>query len=182
MLVPAYDDAAGVTAAFNLNVLDVLNHRLGADFDRSAFEHSRSGTPSKSGSRCGCGPAATWSSQMPGLGPAGGRSPRRGDPHRDLGEVPPGRLTAELAAAGFVERGWWTDEQEWFSVSLWGAGLGIADGDRRSASRARTPAGGTDRGRHLLDLVLGVTEQHRGIGLVEQRVLHARRTRWPSTA
>ena len=39
VLLPAYDDAAGVTAAFNLNVLDVVNHRLSADFDRSAFAH-----------------------------------------------------------------------------------------------------------------------------------------------
>ncbi len=35
----AYDDAAGVTAAFNRNVLRVLNHDLGADFDPSAFRH-----------------------------------------------------------------------------------------------------------------------------------------------
>src|SRR4029077_12977092 len=39
VLVPAYDDAAGVTAAFNLNLLEVLNQRLDADFDRSDFEH-----------------------------------------------------------------------------------------------------------------------------------------------
>jgi L-histidine N-alpha-methyltransferase len=35
----AYNDAAGVTAAFNKNVLAVLNERLGADFDLDAFEH-----------------------------------------------------------------------------------------------------------------------------------------------
>jgi L-histidine N-alpha-methyltransferase len=35
----AYNDAAGVTAAFNRNMLLVLNHELGADFDPSAFEH-----------------------------------------------------------------------------------------------------------------------------------------------
>jgi L-histidine N-alpha-methyltransferase len=35
----AYNDAAGVTAAFNLNILRVLNQRLGADFDLTAFEH-----------------------------------------------------------------------------------------------------------------------------------------------
>jgi L-histidine N-alpha-methyltransferase len=35
----AYDDAAGVTAAFNRNVLRVLNRRLGAAFDPDAFEH-----------------------------------------------------------------------------------------------------------------------------------------------
>jgi L-histidine N-alpha-methyltransferase len=35
----AYDDAAGVTARFNLNMLAVINRELGADFDLDAFEH-----------------------------------------------------------------------------------------------------------------------------------------------
>ncbi|MGY1624600.1 L-histidine N(alpha)-methyltransferase [Geodermatophilus sp. SYSU D00965] len=38
-LVRAYDDAAGVTAEFNRNVLRVLDRELGADFDPAAFEH-----------------------------------------------------------------------------------------------------------------------------------------------
>ncbi|NUU20458.1 MAG: L-histidine N(alpha)-methyltransferase [Streptomycetaceae bacterium] len=38
-LVRAYDDAAGVTAEFNKNVLSVLNRELGADFDLDAFAH-----------------------------------------------------------------------------------------------------------------------------------------------
>jgi L-histidine Nalpha-methyltransferase len=38
-LEAAYDDAAGVTAEFNKNVLEVLNRELGADFDRDAFDH-----------------------------------------------------------------------------------------------------------------------------------------------
>jgi L-histidine N-alpha-methyltransferase len=38
-LEAAYDDAAGVTAEFNKNVLEVLNRELGADFDLEAFEH-----------------------------------------------------------------------------------------------------------------------------------------------
>ncbi len=38
-LEAAYDDSAGVTARFNLNVLSVLNRELGADFDLDAFEH-----------------------------------------------------------------------------------------------------------------------------------------------
>ncbi len=38
-LVAAYDDAAGVTAAFNRNVLSVVNHELGADFDPALFDH-----------------------------------------------------------------------------------------------------------------------------------------------
>src|SRR6202044_1620765 len=38
-LVAAYDDAAGVTAAFNKNVLHVLNHQLGGDFNPDQFTH-----------------------------------------------------------------------------------------------------------------------------------------------
>ncbi len=38
-LVAAYDDAAGVTAEFNRNVLHVLNRELDAEFDVDAFAH-----------------------------------------------------------------------------------------------------------------------------------------------
>ena len=38
-LEAAYNDAAGVTADFNRNVLRVINRELGADFDVDAFEH-----------------------------------------------------------------------------------------------------------------------------------------------
>jgi L-histidine N-alpha-methyltransferase len=38
-LEAAYNDAAGVTAEFNLNILRAVNERLGGDFDLSAFEH-----------------------------------------------------------------------------------------------------------------------------------------------
>ncbi|WP_433548949.1 L-histidine N(alpha)-methyltransferase [Streptomyces sp. CA-294286] len=38
-LVAAYDDAAGVTATFNKNVLNVLNRELDADFDPDDFAH-----------------------------------------------------------------------------------------------------------------------------------------------
>ena len=38
-LVTAYDDPSGVTAAFNRNVLAVVNRELGSDFDLDTFEH-----------------------------------------------------------------------------------------------------------------------------------------------
>jgi len=38
-LAAAYDDSQGVTARFNLNLLRVLNRRLGADFDPADFRH-----------------------------------------------------------------------------------------------------------------------------------------------
>ena len=39
LLIPAYDDAAGITTAFNRNILTRLNRDAGADFDVSAFSH-----------------------------------------------------------------------------------------------------------------------------------------------
>jgi L-histidine N-alpha-methyltransferase len=39
ILLPAYDDTQGVTAAFNLNVLDRINRELGGRFDPQSFEH-----------------------------------------------------------------------------------------------------------------------------------------------
>ena len=40
ILLPAYNDAAGVTAAFNLNMLERINRELSGTFDLDAFEHS----------------------------------------------------------------------------------------------------------------------------------------------
>jgi len=39
LLEPAYDDAAGVTARFNLNLLDRINRELGGDFEPGGFAH-----------------------------------------------------------------------------------------------------------------------------------------------
>ena len=39
ILIPAYDDPQGITAAFNLNILTHLNHAAGADFDPVHFVH-----------------------------------------------------------------------------------------------------------------------------------------------
>ena len=40
VVLPAYDDAQGVTAAFTANVLARANRELGADFDLTAFRHT----------------------------------------------------------------------------------------------------------------------------------------------
>lgn len=45
VLEAAYNDDAGVTAAFNRNVLRVLNRELGADFDLDAFRHRAAYVP-----------------------------------------------------------------------------------------------------------------------------------------
>ncbi len=120
VLVPAYDDAAGVTAAFNLNLLDVLNQRLDADFDRAAFEHVAVWDAENEWIEMRLRASRDMVAEVPGVGLS---------VHLDLGEsirteisakFRRSGLTAELTAAGFAERGWWTDEREWFSLSLWG--------------------------------------------------------------
>lgn len=45
ILVPAYDDARGITPQFNKNILVRLNRELGADFDLSAFRHVAEWSP-----------------------------------------------------------------------------------------------------------------------------------------
>jgi len=118
VLVAAYDDAAGVTAAFNKNVLAVLNAELGADFDLDAFEH-----------------VAVWDSDNEWI-EMRLRSVSPQEVHvRDIGltvSFADGEemrtevsakfrregVAAELAAAGFAMRAWWTDEAGQFGLSL----------------------------------------------------------------
>jgi L-histidine N-alpha-methyltransferase len=47
VLIPAYDDALGVTAAFNLNLLVRINRELGGEFDLRAFRHKAIYNPEK---------------------------------------------------------------------------------------------------------------------------------------
>jgi L-histidine Nalpha-methyltransferase len=48
ILERAYNDAAGVTAAFNLNLLVRLNRELAADFDQESFHHEAVWMPAQS--------------------------------------------------------------------------------------------------------------------------------------
>jgi len=48
VLVPAYDDAQGITAQFNKNILRRLNRELGADFDLEFFRHIAIWNPQQS--------------------------------------------------------------------------------------------------------------------------------------
>lgn len=44
-LLPAYDDRDGVTAAFNLNLLERMNRELGANFQQDGFRHEARWNP-----------------------------------------------------------------------------------------------------------------------------------------
>jgi len=119
VLIPAYDDAEGVTAAFNLNVLDVLNRALDGDFRRQDFRHR-----------------AIWDAEAEWI-------EMRLEAVRDTtvhlkaadlqfslmageslrteisSKFRRADLTAELDDAGFSSVRWWTDQSGLYSLSLW---------------------------------------------------------------
>jgi L-histidine Nalpha-methyltransferase len=121
VLVPAYDDAAGVTAAFNLNVLRVLNNRLRADFDLDAFRHVAVWDADRDWIEMRLRARGSMAVSVADLG----LSVNFVDGEEMLTEISAkfrrDRVVEELSAAGFTPAGWWTDSREWFALSLWRA-------------------------------------------------------------
>ena len=119
ILLPAYNDAAGVTAAFNLNVLEVLNRRLAADFDRSDFEHEAIWDAENAWIEMRLRAVRAVPVRIAGLGVnlelAAGEEIRT----EISAKFTRPRLETEFAAAGFRPAGWWTDPDTLFSLYLW---------------------------------------------------------------
>ncbi len=117
-LVAAYDDAAGVTAAFNKNVLSVLNRELDGDFDLAAFEHIAAWDGANEWIEMRL---RSLTEQSIKLGALGIRVPfRAGEEVRTevSAKFREEGVRAELAGAGFEMRAWWTDEEARFALSL----------------------------------------------------------------
>ena len=116
----AYNDAAGVTAEFNRNILRVLNDRLGADFDPDDFEHRAFYDRRAAVDRDA--PARAAPDERPACPRAGHRAaPRRGrrDPHRALLQVHARVASrARLAGTGLVLERWITDPERLFASVL----------------------------------------------------------------
>ena len=117
-LVSAYDDAAGVTAAFNKNVLAVVNRELGADFDVAAFDHVARWNPDELRIEMRLRASSAQQVRIAGLDltvdfAAG---------EEMLTEVSckfqPEIVAEELAAAGLRRIDWWTDDAGDFGLSL----------------------------------------------------------------
>jgi L-histidine N-alpha-methyltransferase len=118
VLVPAYEDAAGVTAEFNRNVLVVINRELDADFPVAEFDH-----------------VALWDAENEWIEMRlRARRPVRvtvraldlvvafaeGEELRTEVSAKFRRegLARELGTAGFTLRHWWTDRDGQFGVLL----------------------------------------------------------------
>jgi L-histidine N-alpha-methyltransferase len=117
-LVQAYDDAAGVTAEFNRNVLHVLNRELGADFDVPAFEHVARWNPKEEWIEMRLRATRAMEVHVPAVDLVA--SFEEGEEMRTevSTKFRPARVATELAEAGFTLSKWWTDPLGRFGVSL----------------------------------------------------------------
>ena len=119
-LVRAYDDKAGVTAAFNLNILHRLNRELGANFDTSCFRHRVRWNGVKSRiemhlestrDQCVNIPAAQLSVQFAAFETI----------HTENSyKFSHSALVALLDDAGFTIEQTWTDPRQWYALTLAG--------------------------------------------------------------
>ncbi|MFI7407560.1 L-histidine N(alpha)-methyltransferase [Streptomyces sp. NPDC049627] len=118
VLVEAYDDAAGVTAAFNKNVLAVINRELGADFDPGAFDHVALWDAEREWIEMRLRSRTAQTVKVPALDLAvdfaAGEEMRTEVSAKFRKEG----VRAELSAAGLELAHWWTDRQGRFALSL----------------------------------------------------------------
>ncbi|MFD5431587.1 L-histidine N(alpha)-methyltransferase [Kitasatospora sp. NPDC127067] len=118
VLVAAYDDAAGVTAEFNRNVLNVLNRELGADFDPEAFEHVALWDAEQEWIEMRLRSLRSQTVKIPTLDLpvhfARGEELRTEVSAKFRRE----RVARELSAAGLGLSHWWTDPRDRFGLSL----------------------------------------------------------------
>jgi L-histidine N-alpha-methyltransferase len=118
VLVAAYDDAAGVTAAFNKNILNVLNAALGADFDLDLFDHVALWEADQEWIEMRLASLEEQTVHLPALGLTVGFAEGEEMRTEVSAKFRRSGVAAELAAAGFEMRSWWTDKGGRFGLSL----------------------------------------------------------------
>jgi dimethylhistidine N-methyltransferase len=117
-LVAAYDDSAGVTAAFERNVLQVINAALDADFDLDRFDYVARWDPAAEHIGMGLRSRGRQSVEVPVLGLRVDLADGEEIGTEISAKFRREGITAELEAAGFVPMGWWTDACGDFAVTL----------------------------------------------------------------
>jgi L-histidine N-alpha-methyltransferase len=117
-LEAAYNDAAGVTAEFNRNILRVLNRELGATLDPEQFDHVAFFDSENEWIEMRLRARTPQVSDIPGIDLrvefAAGEELRTEISAKFTRE----RLGRDLAASRLGLRGWFTDERDWFALSL----------------------------------------------------------------
>ncbi|MFB8208724.1 L-histidine N(alpha)-methyltransferase [Streptomyces sp. NPDC056010] len=118
VLVAAYDDAAGVTAAFNRNVLSVVDRELGADFVPEDFAHVARWNPREEWIEMRLRARRSLTVKIPELDlvvPFEAGEELRTEVSAKFRED---GVRGELATAGLRLAHWWTDSEDRFALSL----------------------------------------------------------------
>ncbi|MEU0965359.1 L-histidine N(alpha)-methyltransferase [Streptomyces sp. NPDC005917] len=118
VLVRAYDDAAGVTAEFNKNVLAVVDRELGADFDPDSFDHVALWDTDEEWIEMRLRSRVAQTVKVPALDLAVDFAAGEELRTEVSAKFRRDGVTAELAAAGLELTNWWTDSQGRFALSL----------------------------------------------------------------
>ncbi|RMB85895.1 L-histidine N(alpha)-methyltransferase [Streptomyces shenzhenensis] len=117
-LVRAYDDAAGVTADFDKNVLAVVNRELGADFDPDAFDHVALWDAENEWIEMRLRSRTAQTVKVPVLDLAVHFAAGEELRTEVSAKFRRDGVTAELTAAGLEPAHWWTDRAKRFALSL----------------------------------------------------------------
>jgi uncharacterized SAM-dependent methyltransferase len=117
-LLAAYDDAAGVTADFNLNLLIRLNRELGAGFDCDAFTHRAVWNANRSRMEMHLVSRKRQSVKIPSLDLSIDFALGETIHTENSYKYRPGQAEALMADAGFTHLETWTDEHARFVVCL----------------------------------------------------------------
>ncbi|MGI5439422.1 L-histidine N(alpha)-methyltransferase [Streptomyces shenzhenensis] len=117
-LVRAYDDAAGVTAEFDKNVLAVVNRELGADFDPDAFDHVALWDAENEWIEMRLRSRTAQTVKVPVLDLAVHFAAGEELRTEVSAKFRRDGVTAELTAAGLEPAHWWTDRAKRFALSL----------------------------------------------------------------
>ncbi|MFJ9241974.1 L-histidine N(alpha)-methyltransferase [Streptomyces sp. NPDC101776] len=118
VLVRAYDDAAGVTAAFNKNVLTVVDRELGADFDTGAFDHVALWDAGNEWIEMRLRSRTDQTVKIPALDLAVDFAAGEELRTEISAKFRKNGVGTELAAAGLELAHWWTDREGRFALSL----------------------------------------------------------------
>ncbi|MFC1435375.1 L-histidine N(alpha)-methyltransferase [Streptacidiphilus sp. N1-3] len=117
-MIAAYDDSQGLTAAWNLNLLAVLNRELGSGFDPDAFAHQAVWDASAQAIEMRLQSLVDQVVPIPALDREFHFVKGEEWTTETSAKFSPDRVVAELAAAGLGLRNWWTDAERRFGLSL----------------------------------------------------------------
>ena len=119
ILEAAYNDRQGVTAAFNLNILERMNAELGADFDLDNFAHWAFYNPYESRVEMHL---LSLDAQTVTVGEQAIAFDADETVHTENSyKWDAGAFAALAGSAGWQARDVWTDERQWFSVQSFDA-------------------------------------------------------------